>query len=207
MVEEPGERLNYIFDFSFYHSRYHALKSDQIHILTGPKAKMYLGFSPYRNPEPKAIKDPSYVTERKPLGDETLYYLDKIKELAKEHNCTLVFCFTPYVSHYKKKQPVYNSVEDYAKENGIPFLNMNYHLDEMGFDGETDLSKGGHVSYSGAKKVGKCLAEFLKENCDLEDHRGDDAYAVYEESCRQLKEWEQTAEGNDAPEEDESEFE
>ena len=73
-------------------------------------------------------------------------------------------------------------------EKGIPFLNMNYYLDEIGIDGDTDFGTSRHLSVNGARKATMFLGNYLKENYELVDHRGDEMYAEYAEISRQMHE-------------------
>ena len=47
----------------------------------------------------------------------------------------------------------------------------------MGIDWSTDTMDGGnHVSFEGSKKTTKFIEDYLEENYDLADHRGDPVY-------------------------------
>lgn len=45
--------------------------------------------------------------------------------------------------------------------------------------------KGDHLNASGAERVSIYLAAYLKENYDLPDHRGEEAYASYTQMEKQ----------------------
>ena len=47
------------------------------------------------------------------------------------------------------------------------------------------LDKGDHLNASGAERVSIYLAAYLKENYDLPDHRGEEAYASYTQMEKQ----------------------
>ena len=48
-----------------------------------------------------------------------------------------------------------------------------------------DRDKGDHLNASGAERVSIYLAAYLKENYDLPDHRGEEAYASYTQMEKQ----------------------
>lgn len=119
-------------------------------------------------------------------------YLDRITALAKEHQIQLVFTVVPYAGLQEKDQSLYRWAQEYAEENNILFLNGNLYLEEMGFDPATDYAEASHLNYNGSCKYTAYLGRWLKENFELEDRRGgqawdswqkySDSYAAYEQN-------------------------
>ena len=55
-------------------------------------------------------------------------------------------------------------------------------LDEIGIDWNKDtFDEGDHLNYYGSKKLTDYLSEYLKEECDLTDHRGDPEFESWNE--------------------------
>ena len=74
----------------------------------------------------------------------------------------------------------------HARENDIAYLNLNDTANPVGIDWSKDcLDKGDHLNASGAERVSIYLAAYLKENYDLPDHRGEEAYASYTQMEKQ----------------------
>ena len=58
---------------------------------------------------------------------------------------------------------------------------MNLSLEDIGLDWNTDTKDGGdHMNSAGAEKVSAYLADYLKDNYELTDHRGDKDYAEWD---------------------------
>ena len=72
--------------------------------------------------------------------------------------------------------------EKEAKERGLEFVDLNCDLDRIGIDWKNDFyDKGDHVNVFGAEKITAYLGEYVLNEFDLEDHRGDPAYQLWDE--------------------------
>lgn len=80
------------------------------------------------------------------------------------------------------RQDYHDLYATWADEYGVPFLDYNEMIDEIGIDYTTDTYDGtNHLNDSGAVKVSHHLGQYLQENYGLPDHRGDPAYAKWDE--------------------------
>ena len=78
-------------------------------------------------------------------------------------------------------------VSDYAKENGIPFLDFNVDQYGTGFDWHTDSRDGGnHLNYSGALKMTKYLGEYLSQNYNFVDKRDNSLFHEWNDAYQKL---------------------
>lgn len=69
-------------------------------------------------------------------------------------------------------------MNDYAKKNGIPFLDLDLKRKEIGFSWKTDSrDAGNHLNCYGAKKVSLYVGQYIKNHVQLEDKRQNAAYA------------------------------
>ena len=76
-----------------------------------------------------------------------------------------------------------------AEECGVDYLDANYDREAIQFDWYNDTFDGGdHLNLFGARKMTKYLGDYMKQECDLTDHRDDPKYRSWHE---QLKEYEQ----------------
>lgn len=73
------------------------------------------------------------------------------------------------------------AVSEWAAAHGVAFWDLNLEQESIGFDWAADTPDGGaHLNLSGARKVTAALAEKLAA-CRLPDHRGEEAYAAWEQ--------------------------
>ncbi|MGN0705631.1 MAG: hypothetical protein ACI4KK_03405 [Lentihominibacter sp.] len=137
--------------------------------------------------------------EREPLSEmaetalnEVLDYCDSLPE-DKE----MLFVLSPY-SVKKPQMPKFNTAMDMVKERGYTVINFNTPemYEELDIDWDHDFYNSKHVNYIGAEKYTGWLAAYIKENYNLEDHRGDSRYEsweiAYETYCDYVKDGIQT---------------
>ena len=92
--------------------------------------------------------------------DLSVEYLDKIASLCKDRGITLVLVKNP-TSGWSVK--AHNALETYAKNNGLPFYDLNvsdYYM-AMDYDFGTDNRDGGHANIWGAEKIADLMGEIL----------------------------------------------
>jgi hypothetical protein len=154
------------------HERYKDLNKDDF-VISMPYVNTDL--EPlYSTPE----EEVSIVTtdRREKLSDVGEKYLNKIINLCEKEKIELVLFHTPYPAP-EISMAQQNTISDIAKEKGVPFLDFDYLLDEIGFDPQTDQSRDlNHCNYYGAEKITNYIGEYLSESYDVGNHRGDPAY-------------------------------
>ena len=63
---------------------------------------------------------------------------------------------------------------DYAKENGVQYVNTLKLQETIGIDMTTDTYDAGeHLNLYGAEKFSKWLGQYLKDTYNVEDHSAD----------------------------------
>lgn len=111
-------------------------------------------------------------------------YMQKIIALCEQNDAKLLLVSAPSPHNYNTARC--NAIAAYARENDIAYLNLNDTANPVGIDWSKDcLDKGDHLNVSGAERVSIYLAAYLKENYDLPDHRGEEAYASYTQMEKQ----------------------
>ena len=118
------------------------------------------------------------------IPEKTKKYLYKFMDLAKKENFQLIFVNMPYDytstngmdNWIKDHEKMFNTVDIIAKENNIPFINYNNHLEDLDFDFKEDMYNIGHLNIYGSAKVTKSLGGFISDNYDLEDKRDNKNY-------------------------------
>ncbi|WP_394924354.1 hypothetical protein [uncultured Robinsoniella sp.] len=114
------------------------------------------------------------------------YYLDKMVGLCREKGAELLFVEVPSANSWNYKR--HNTVAQYARENKIPFLDLNKPGREYKVDWAFDTrDKGDHMNYNGARKVTAYLGKYLKENYNLPDRRKESAYADWNVDLRKYE--------------------
>lgn len=112
------------------------------------------------------------------------WYLDKIRKLCDKNGIQLLLytSASPMNHNYKR----YNAVSKYAGKYGIPYLDFNQKIQELGIDWKNDtLDKGDHLNLSGAHKITSYISAYLKEQYTLPDHRGDEKYKSWDTMAEQ----------------------
>lgn len=178
-------KLDYYIPVIKYHSRLSAgdLGPGDIFLLNSKnKTKGYVT-SPKTTqqvPQDKAV----YSQERadlSPEAEEVLYelldYCDGLKD--KE----VLFVLSPY-SMKEGQAAKFNTAIDIVTDRGYDVLNFNTEemVQTLQLDWSTDFYNSKHVNYLGAEKYTRYLTDYLKDNYRLEDHRGDEDYASWDEA-------------------------
>lgn len=114
-------------------------------------------------------------------------YMEEIRKICNKKGIFLVLMSAPSPKNYNFKK--HNAIENYARENGLPYFDLNLQGKELGMDWKTDsYDKGDHLNLNGAKKVTAWVGKYLKENYDLPDHRGKPEYRAWQEDVHKYKE-------------------
>lgn len=120
------------------------------------------------------------------LHPERLEMLKNIVALAQEYSIPVVLFASPYILE-PEAQMQFNAIEQWAKQQEIPFINFNHLYDEIELDFQQDFRDESHVNNSGAKKVTAYLGEFLAAQYELPDRRGNTDYTVWEQNALYLR--------------------
>ena len=104
-------------------------------------------------------------------------YYQKIIELCRENDVTLVAVTYPKTTT-EELLCQYAAIQELCKESGVPFYNFNLpaYWRQLGLDRAADFYDTGHMNLRGSIKLSTALGELLRQEFDLPDHRGDEAY-------------------------------
>lgn len=119
-----------------------------------------------------------------PLSREALFYLRRIKELCRERGVALMLLEMPSASSWSYEK--HQAVSEYARQNGLPFLDLNVEALEgrLAFDWTKHSKDGGdHLNLFGAQVASAYLGAYLKAHYDLPDRRQDPSYGFWEEDA------------------------
>lgn len=129
-----------------------------------------------------------YLTdERIEIPQESVELLNRLLDYCDKQNLQILFVVAPKMVS-AAEMGKYNTLKDIIEARGYQFLNTNEFYDEMSFDFSTDVYNGYHVNCFGAEKYTQFIEEYLVNNYDLPDHRGDIAYSSWDEDFTMFSE-------------------
>ncbi|MBR4080702.1 MAG: hypothetical protein IKK21_02800 [Clostridia bacterium] len=126
---------------------------------------------------------------KSPVVPVALDYLDRIVALCKKTNTELVLVALPYCTSSEVEGATHdmsldearlNWLADYAAQHGLHYVNYFHLMDELGFDFGRHLYNYSHMNYLGGEIITRHLGQYLADNFDLADHRGEAAYAPWD---------------------------
>lgn len=178
MSREEMQEL--ILKFPIIHSRYRELEKadfqDPIPFMRGYRGSF----------EVVAFDKPAETQQTMEISEDNRELIEKIITLTKEKDVSLVLFASPYVVSEEDQMRI-NEVEVLAAQYGIPLINFNHLYEEIGLDYARDFRDESHVNNYGAEKVTEYLAQYMKINYDMEDHRGDETYLFWEQNAEYLR--------------------
>lgn len=194
MFRDPGflknvqlsltEPLAYHFPVIKYHNAWKALFDGP----GGPK-KSYKGFE-IRDKVVSYEGDEEYMKETKDkaqIPEVVRIYMEKIKRLCEKNGADLLLVSAPSPKNYNYKK--HNSLEEYARENDLPYVDLNMKFRDIGIDWKQDsYDRGDHLNISGARKVTAYMGQYLSDNYDLPDRRNDDGWREWDDLAREYLE-------------------
>ena len=165
--------LSYIFPLLRYHNRITSLTNDDIKYLFKKEVVSHNGFlintetKPYTSLPSKKLSDIEHISE------ENKEYLQKIINLCKEKNITLILSKSPtlYPHWYGEYD---NTIFEIARNNNVDYYNFINEIEEIGLDYNNDTYDGGtHLNLKGATKFSNYFANLLKMRYNLIDHKNE----------------------------------
>ncbi|MBR2892522.1 MAG: hypothetical protein IKB94_01585 [Clostridia bacterium] len=194
--DAPAIDISYFLSFVRYHGMWEE-EGFSFDELKNPKSK-YMGFYMHKDYTTSPILEytPTVETEERiPLDPVAQTWLDKFLEYIGKQDYEVMFLQTPS-TRTKTEAGRLNTLKDYLETRGYTCMVLD--IDESIYDLENDFYNDGHVNYYGAEKFTEMFAEYLTENYDLPDRRGDedcdDWVGVYDVIKAQIKKFEQAAE-------------
>lgn len=175
--------LSYIFPLLRYHDRWSGLsetdfKLDQ-KMSNCSNASHYHGAVPtYRSP--KAVNYDNYynpVDFDDSVLKEAKEYFEEIVDLCRDSGTELLIIKTPATVW---RQDYHDLIASWCVEYDVDFVDCNDVIDEIEIDLSVDFYDNNHLNDSGAAKATHYVGQYLTDNYDLPDRRGDLAYAGWD---------------------------
>ena len=119
--------------------------------------------------------------------------LFEIADYCKRHDIKLVLYSAPSPECYDIT--IHNLMTDLSQELGVDYIDANYDRDKIQMNWRKDTNDAGdHLNLSGSRRMTVYIGDYLRDNCELADHRPDPAYqpwfdlqSVYEETIVEMK--------------------
>lgn len=190
------EFLSYLASYPLRHDSYRDLKRGKYdRAVNNIGGEWYKGYRPsFGVTRYDALPQVKTDSGKRIPTEKNRRYLDKMVQLAKEHQIQLAFIIVPYEGINDEDQMLYQWAEDYAEENGVLFIDGNKTLEEMHFDPAEDYAEQSHLNHSGACKFTEYLGKWLVDNCELTDHRGDEKWDSWQKYSDCWTAWHQNQE-------------
>ena len=180
---EKEDKLSYIFPTLRFHSRWNKLEKEDFEFNLNEEYKQlsYKGMAMIAETKPY-IDNEKYMEDKSDnskISDNSLYYINKIRNLCKKKNIQLLFIqmpeakriAKPYWSLAKSKK-----VKELADNYEIEFIDFNLTENQVkiNFDWTKDSSDGGeHLNVYGAEKVSNYIGKILSEKYNIPNHKND----------------------------------
>lgn len=101
-------------------------------------------------------------------------YIRMIESFCSSHGAKLVLMSTPSTKNWNMAR--HNSIERFAKEIGVDYIDMNTMPSEVPIDWDHDTrDMGDHLNIYGAEKATAYLGKYLEDTGLLTDHKDDPA--------------------------------
>jgi len=135
------------------------------------------------------MSDPgNYLTdERAELDESIAALLTELLDYLKEQDVEVLFVQVPIIMNTTTMKRN-NTIGDMVTAYGFDYVDCNRLISEIGIDYETDFDDALHVNALGAEKYTRYITDYLKENFDLEDHRGQSGYEAWDEMAAASRE-------------------
>ena len=166
----PLRRPLFYFPLVRFHARWNELTEADYGKITYTEENYLLGWGPSDMIHGKDYENYGSCDSSAEIPEKSLTYLYKIIELARENDIELVFTSLPhdqvkdFEAWVEDLRGMMNSVEEIAKDEGIPFIQFMDVLGEMDFDPKADMANRGHVNWSGGYKTSTYIGNYLAEN-------------------------------------------
>lgn len=170
--------IEYVFPILRYHARWSELNRDDAAHLLAKDLVTHNGYYMRADVKPQTAFPPVMPLADYTLGSNAMGYLQKMADLCREQGVALVLIKAPteYPHWYDQWDA---QIAAFAKQNGLPYINMIPLKQEIGLDMSADTYDAGlHLNTQGAEKLARWFGAWLKENYDLTDYREDAAIAA-----------------------------
>ncbi|MCR5458302.1 MAG: hypothetical protein K6F51_00230 [Acetatifactor sp.] len=179
-VKGENEIKDYYLRWPIVHSRYRELQEEDFHPVAEYENCLGYQYScDVGNLE--GLGDVSFdLSESTEISAGNKQWIDNLKKLSEEQGFQLLILSVP-TAFYPQQRACLNGCFQYLDEIGVPYLDLNFHMDEMDFVPATDMADRNHYNVLGARKICNYLSDYLTQNYSLPDRRGQKGYERYDQ--------------------------
>lgn len=187
LVEDPDKRFEFYWTPYIYHTRWKELsETDFIEVSDHGSGGSWL----VRNIENfDGVVRQYDKSELADVPSLNLEYLEKLKGLCEENSSELLLVILP-IPMAVEYQPVYNSLEQWAKERGIAFINGYDDPEFWQLDYGTDFQDFAHMNIHGVRKSSAYLGDYLVSHYDLGLYKDEQTCAFWDERMEEYQQYE-----------------
>ena len=181
LKDKMDARLELIWDLYIYHDRWTELGAGDFMSRKELANKVNRGSTPRDDKIGEPASYPKIDRSDKLEDIDTLgmEYLRKFIEECQSNGIDILLVFIPFPADENKQREA-NTIYDIAKEYGVQYVNL---LDTDVINYETDcVDYNSHLNLSGALKVTDYIGNYIMENYNITDHRGDAAYSSWNDN-------------------------
>lgn len=171
-------QYSYLFPLLRFHSRWSELSHEDVEYMFKRPSISDNGYLMQTGVKPVTAQYAAKPLADYGFGENSYYYLDKMRELCQSHGTQLVLIKAPSL------YPVWHDEWDeqivsYAAEHGLMYINLLDAVDDIGIDWSTDTYDAGlHLNVYGAEKLSRYFGEILVSQCGVANHKDDAALST-----------------------------
>jgi hypothetical protein len=180
-MTEDESFLDYVFPLLRYHSRITELESEDLEYwFSDPELDTDNGYLIKTGVNPRPEQEPITDAPEELLPARAMEYLERIRELCKEHGSELILVKAPTNPRgYWWYDEWEAQIDAYAKEKDLAYYNFIPLVDKIGIDWNTDTYDYGlHLNVDGAEKLTDHFGNILVQEHGLKSHKGESATAA-----------------------------
>ena len=179
--------LEALFPFFRYHSRWTTLRKEDFQYLTGDLEKTFVR-GHYISDLTEKVEMTFYDEVEYEFSERNRMYLKRIVDLCEEKGIDLILGKVPSPSWQKT---VSDAVEKEAQALGVEYWELFYSMEEIGIDPDVDYSDEDHLNQYGAEKMTDYMCNYLLEQYEFEDKRGNNEawdydYELYQAHIKEI---------------------
>lgn len=184
---ESADKLSYFSSLYKFHSRWEEIDKNDYLFLMNLEQPTYDGAAVINRIVKDKLNSADYYVEKTNEATEPeedrVFYLEKITKLCSDNEIELILFKTPKQTWGSK---YYTYVSQFAEKFGMSFIDFNIKelVETIDLDFKMDFTDKSHLNATGAQKLTNSLGKYLSENYNLEDRRGDEKYASYDNTAQ-----------------------
>ncbi|MCR5101149.1 MAG: hypothetical protein K6B41_07315 [Butyrivibrio sp.] len=178
LIQDKDIQNQFLFDFIVYHDRWEELSKEDFGVLNNKIDLNTLMGGEIRYEVENELEEYVQAGEDEILAEHTVgcEYLMKIIDECQRDGIGILVTTLPFKETYDDQLAAHTAASISA-DYGVTYFNMN----DLGvIDEEADLNDPGHLNVTGSEKTTDYIGQWLRNNTDLADHRGDSEYSDWD---------------------------